>query len=142
MPEKKTLERAAADRRKGKSAGTQAGAFVREEIEHIRKGKHGARSARQAIAIGLSKARRAGVRLKPPKGGTASTRRRAKQDLRRAGHRPSATRSRGARSALRREGRKAVSPAALSRQARQSARRRGPANRRAAARRAAATRKR
>ena len=63
MPEKKTLERAAQDKRQGKAPTTQAGEFVREEIEHVREGKHGARSAKQAIAIGLSKARRAGVDL-------------------------------------------------------------------------------
>jgi hypothetical protein len=66
MPEKKTLQRAERDRRQGKAPSTQAGEFVREEMEHIREGKHGARSAKQAIAIGLSKARRAGVPLKPP----------------------------------------------------------------------------
>jgi hypothetical protein len=142
MPEKETLERAAEDRRKGKSASTQAGEFVHEEIEHIRRGKHGARSTKQAIAIGLSKARRAGVRLRPPTRGKASTRRQAERDLKRAGKRPSRARSRGARKALGKEGRQTVSRAALSRQARQSARRRGPARRRAAARLAAATRKR
>src|SRR5436190_12229358 len=78
MPEKKTIRRAARDRRQGKAAGTQAGEFVREEIDHVREGKHGARSAKQAIAIGLSKARRAGVKLPPPpKGSSASTRRSA-----------------------------------------------------------------
>ena len=74
MPEPKTLERARQARREGKSPSTQAGAFVHEEIVHIREGKHGARSAKQAIAIGLSKARRAGVKLKPPKKGQASAR--------------------------------------------------------------------
>ncbi len=83
MPEKKTIERARRDAREGKSASTQAGEFVREEMEHIRKGKHGARSTKQAIAIGLSKARRAGVKLKPPKKGTASkrTRKQAQRDV-------------------------------------------------------------
>lgn len=82
MPEKRTLKRAQQDKREGKSASTQAGEFVHEEIEHIREGKHGARSAKQAIAIGLSKARRAGVDLPPPKKGEASeeTRRKARQD--------------------------------------------------------------
>src|SRR5918996_912128 len=82
MPDKKTIERAARDKREGKATTTQAGEFVREEIEHIREGKHGARSTEQAIAIGLSKARRAGVDLPPPEKGTASkeTRRRAKRD--------------------------------------------------------------
>ena len=82
MPDKRTLERAAKDKREGKAPSTQAGEFVREEIEHIREGKHGARSTEQAIAIGLSKARRAGVKLPPPKKGTTSkkTRKRAKRD--------------------------------------------------------------
>src|SRR3954471_18167013 len=74
MPEAKTLERAKEDKAQGKSPSTQAGEFVREEIDHIREGKHGARSAKQAIAIGLSKARRAGVKLKPPKKGQTSER--------------------------------------------------------------------
>jgi len=81
MPEKKTLERAEQDKREGKSPSTQAGEFVREEMDHIREGKHGARSTKQAIAIGLSKARRAGVKLAPPSRGSvsSSTRRKAKQ---------------------------------------------------------------
>src|SRR4029077_10782697 len=85
MPEKKTIERARQDKREGKAPTTQAGEFVREEIQHIRKGKHGARSAEQAIAIGLSKARRAGVDLPPPKKGRASetTRRKAESDTER-----------------------------------------------------------
>ena len=127
MPEKKTLQRARMDARQGKSPGTQAGEFVREEIEHIREGKHGARSPKQAIAIGLSKARRAGVRLRPPKAGSVSTqiRERAKRDLeagktRRRG-RPASARSRGSRAALKREGTQAASPEALSRHSRQSA---------------------
>ena len=77
MPEKETLERARRDKREGKAPTTQAGEFVREEIHHVREGKHGARSAKQAIAIGLSKARRAGVDLPPPSGGKKSTRRSA-----------------------------------------------------------------
>src|SRR6187402_2518522 len=83
MPEKETLQRAAEDKREGKSPSTQAGEFVREEIEHVREGKHGARSTEQAIAIGLSKARRAGVKLPPPEKGSASkeTREKAKHDL-------------------------------------------------------------
>jgi hypothetical protein len=141
MPEKETLRRAAADRRQGKSPSTQAGEFVHEEIEHIREGKHGARSTKQAIAIGLSKARRAGVPLGPPRKGKASTRRKAAQDARATPHRPSATRSRATRRALKKEGRSAVSSTALARQARQSARLRGPKSRKAAAQRAAATRK-
>src|SRR5205807_9776897 len=99
MPEPETLERAREDEREGKSPSTQAGEFVREEMEHIREGEHGARSAKQAIAIGLSKARRAGVKLPPPKRGTTSrrTRKQAKRDLkksRRRKKRPSRTRSR------------------------------------------------
>jgi len=90
-PERRTIERAQQDRREGKAASTQAGEFVREEMEHIREGKHGARSPEQAIAIGLSKARRAGVDLPPPKKGTASeeTRRGAKRALE-AGDKPAA----------------------------------------------------
>src|SRR5258708_9098562 len=79
MPDRETLERAREDAREGKSASTQAGEFVREEMHHIREGKHGARSTQQAIAIGLSKARRAGVKLKAPKG-SASLRKKASQD--------------------------------------------------------------
>src|SRR6187399_2208719 len=81
MPELETIKRAKKDRREGKSASTQAGEFVREEFHHIREGKHGARSTKQAIAIGLSKARRAGVKLPPPKKGRARTKRQAKRDL-------------------------------------------------------------
>jgi hypothetical protein len=82
MPDKRTLERAREDAKEGKSPSTQAGEFVREEIEHVREGKHGARSTKQAIAIGLSKARRAGVKLPPPKRSTTSpeTRRKAQLD--------------------------------------------------------------
>ena len=105
MPEKRTLKRAARDRRQGKAASTQAGEFVREEIEHIREGKHGARSTKQAIAIGLSKARRAGVKLRPPRKGMTSkqTRRRAQRDYAR-GQRGSAAKPspRRSRASLRR----------------------------------------
>jgi hypothetical protein len=131
MPEKKTLERARRDKRQGKSASTQAGEFVREEMHHIREGKHGARSTKQAIAIGLSKARRSGVKLAPPAKGrtTRRTREQAQRDLAKgrsggAARRPSARRSRATTRALRREGRRAASRGALSRQARNSARRR------------------
>jgi hypothetical protein len=128
MPEKATRERAERARRQGKAPTTQAGEFVREEIEHIREGKHGARSTKQAIAIGLSKARRAGVRLKPPKGGRPETRRQAARDARKGQSsrrtRPSPRRSRATLRALEREGRGAASRTALSRQARRSARRR------------------
>jgi hypothetical protein len=143
MPEKATLERAQADRRAGKSPSTQAGEFVREEMDHIRAGKHGARSTKQAIAIGLSKARRAGVGLRAPAKGKASnrTRRSAQSALRRGGSRrkTSARRSRGTLGALRRESRGAASREALARQARTTARRRGRRARSAAASRAGRT---
>ena len=130
MPEKKTLERAREDLREGKSPTTAAGEFVREEIEHVREGKHGARSARQAIAIGLSKARRAGIPLPPPKRGqtSESTRLAAKSDSaagRKRGAKP-ASRKRSAATlhALQREPRSAASKRALSAQARKAAARR------------------
>jgi hypothetical protein len=130
MPEKKTLERARKAKREGKSPGTQASEFVREEIHHVREGKHGARSAKQAIAIGLSKARRAGVRLKPPRKGQASARtRKSAESAYRAGkagarRRVSAKRSRAALRKLKREPRSTVSRKALSKQAKSAARRR------------------
>jgi hypothetical protein len=143
MPERKTVARAAADRRAGKAPSTQAGEFVREEMHHIREGKHGARSTKQAIAMGLSKARRAGVKLRPPKRGQASarTRRSAKYALQRAGskRRPSVRRSNAIHRALRREGRSAASRQSLARQAQSAARRRGPRARSAAAQRAVRT---
>lgn len=126
MPEKETIERAKEDEREGKAPSTQAGEFVREEIEHIREGKHGARSTKQAIAIGLSKARRAGVKLPPPKKGKKQTRKKAQQDLA-AGRRrrkPSPRRSHATLKALKREGRSAATKRALSRQARSVARKR------------------
>lgn len=137
MPEKETLRRAAEDKREGKSPSTQAGEFVREEMDHIREGKHGARSTKQAIAIGLSKARRAGVDLKPPKKGRASekTRKSAERDYRK-GHSArkksssSSRRSSARLKALKREPRSAASLRALSRQAKSAAKRRkrsGPA---------------
>jgi len=143
MPEHKTIERARRDARRGKSPSTQAGEFVREEFHHIREGKHGARSPRQAIAIGLSKARRAGVRLSPPKSGSRKVRRQARRELQRASggqHRVSRRRSRATLGALKREGRGAASTRAISRQTRSAARRRSPANRSVAARKAARTR--
>jgi hypothetical protein len=128
MPERAVRERAQRARREGKAPTTQAGEFVREEIEHVREGKHGARSTKQAIAIGLSKARRSGVKLKPPTRAKASTRRQAARDSRkgRSGRaaRPSGRRSRATLQALKREGRGAASREALSRQARATARRR------------------
>jgi hypothetical protein len=147
MPDKKTLERAEQDKREGKSPSTQAGEFVREEMEHIREGKHGARSAKQAIAIGLSKARRAGVALKAPREGTvpAETRRHAQHDSAvgaKGGKAPSPKRSRATLSALKREGNSAASTTALSRQSKAAAKKRTAADRSAAARKAARTRSR
>jgi len=131
MPEKETVERAKKDLREGKKPTTAAGEFVREEMEHIREGKHGARSTKQAIAIGLSKARRAGVPLKPPAKGQAKARTRSSARRayevgqgRRKPRRPSARRSRAVLAALKREGRKAASRKARSIQARRTARRR------------------
>jgi uncharacterized protein DUF6496 len=127
MPEKQTLKRARQAKRSGKAPTTQAGEFVREEIEHVREGKHGARSTKQAIAIGLSKARRAGVKLPPPpRSAKPSTRRSARAASRAAGRRarPSPRRSRATLRALKREPRRTVSRKALSRQAKTAARRR------------------
>jgi len=131
MPEKRTVEKAKEDLREGKSPTTAAGEFVHEEMDHIREGKHGARSTKQAIAIGLSKARRAGIPLKPPgKGRTSRRTRRSAQrayevgQKRRKPRSPSRKRSQATSRALRREGRRAASRSALSRQARSSARRR------------------
>jgi Family of unknown function (DUF6496) len=144
MPEKKTVERARNAKRKGKSSSTQASEFVREEMHHIREGKHGARSTKQAIAIGLSKARRAGVALPPPKRGrvSAKTRRGAQRDYAAGRHRkpkPSGRRSKAIVHALRREGRHAASRKALSRQAHAAARRRTRSQRSASARQAVRT---
>src|SRR5688572_16715908 len=134
MPEKATLERARRKLRRGDRAGTAAGEFVREEVHHIREGKHGARSAKQAIAIGLSKARRAGVKVPAPRKGTTSarTRRAAQRDLakgRRPARKPSRRRARAAMRALRHEGRAAGSRRALSVQAKRAAARRTHAQR-------------
>ena len=144
MPERKTLQRAAKDKRAGKSASTQAGEFVREEIEHIREGEHGARSAKQAIAIGLSKARRAGVDLPPPKKGTTSERtRKSAASAYEAGQKAkpvSKARSRAASEKLKGEPRAAASKRALSRHAKAAARKRTASARSASARKAARTR--
>jgi hypothetical protein len=145
MPEQETIERAREDAREGKAPSTQAGEFVREEIHHIREGKHGARSTKQAIAIGLSKARRSGVKLPPPKKGAASkrTREQAARDTAkgRSGGRKKVSRKRSiaVEKALRREGHSAASPRALASQARKSAKRRTATERSAAARKAART---
>jgi hypothetical protein len=143
MPQKRTIERARRDKRQGKSASTQAGEFVKEEIDKIRQGAHGARSAKQAIAIGLSEARRAGVPLPPPEG-RGDLSRKAQRDLQagKRGSRPSPKRSRARLKALQKEGRSAASHTALSRQARQAARKRGAADRSRAAKKAARTRQR
>jgi hypothetical protein len=143
MPEKKTVKDARKAKRAGKSPSTQAGSFVHEEIEHIREGKHGARSAKQAIAIGLAKARRAGVKLPPPPASASErTKRSAKSDSARAGKpgRPSASRSRAAKAKLAGEPTAAASHLALSRHAKQAARRRTKGQRQASARKAARTR--
>src|SRR5579862_3703980 len=140
MPEKETVERAQEDAREGKSPSTQAGEFVREEIHHVREGKHGARNPKQAIAIGLSKARRAGVKLPPAPKGTASARKAGSS--RSSKRRPSRSRSRATSRALRREGRSSASRKALSRQARGAAHRRTTRSRSSAARKAARTRQR
>jgi uncharacterized protein DUF6496 len=155
MPEKATLDRARKDKAEGKAPSTQAGEFVREEIDHIREGKHGAKSAKQAIAIGLSKARRAGVALQPPKEGRTSeaTRKSAQRDLARGkkksasgsgAKKKSARRSRATSNALKREPRSAASHAAMSRQARSAAKKRkqsGPATTRSGSSRSSSSRK-
>jgi hypothetical protein len=144
MPEQKTIERARRDKREGKAATTQAGEFVREELEHIREGKHGARSPEQAIAIGLSKARRAGVDLPPPEKGTVKEKtrksaKRAYQAGRKGRKQVSRKRSRAVKRALKRESRSAASRSALSKHARKAARKRTPSARSAAARKASRT---
>lgn len=144
MPEKEVIERAREDESEGKSPSTQAGEFVREEMHHVREGKHGASSPQQAIAIGLSKARRAGVKLAPPKRGSAKVKRQAQRDSqkgRRPARKPSRKRSRATTGALRREGHSAASRASLSRQATTASRRRSPQSRRNSAMKAARTRK-
>jgi hypothetical protein len=145
MPDKRTIEKARQDKREGKSASTQAGEFVRAEIEKIRSGEHGARSPQQAIAIGLSEARRAGVDLPPPRKGTTkrSTRKSATyayevgQGKRKPRRRPRV--SRAVTNVLKREPRDTVSRKSLSRQGRRAATRRGAAQRSAAARKAVRT---
>ena len=144
MPDKKTIERARKDAREGKSASTQAGEFVRAEIDKVRKGEHGVRNTKQAIAIGLSEARRAGVKLRPPaKGKTSEKTRKSAASAYRKGQRGepvSRKRSRARIKALKREPHSGVSRKALSSQAKASARRRGARARSAAAHKAAMTR--
>jgi hypothetical protein len=132
MPDEETTRKAQEDLRDGKSPTTAAGEFVHEEIEHVREGKHGARSAQQAIAIGLSKARRAGIPLKPPSKGktSASTRQKAERDYEKGQKNPqtskegSTRRSRSRMETMKREPKSSVSHAALSRQAKSAAKRR------------------
>lgn len=141
MPEARTKRAAAKDKREGKSASTQAGEYVREEMEHVREGKHGARSAKQAIAIGLSKARRAGVKAPVSKHASAATKRKAAQDEKASTHpkKASSKRSRATKNALKREGHAAASHTALSKQATTAARKRTATARSAAAKKAART---
>jgi hypothetical protein len=147
MPLKKTMERVRRDKREGKSPSTQAGEFVKETIDNIRTGKHGARSTKQAIAIGLSKARRAGIKIPPPKKGKTSeaTRRAAIRDNEQGQRNPrkkaNPKRSKASTRALKREGHQAASKGALSRQAKQQARKRTAAENSAIGRKAARTRK-
>jgi len=144
MPEKETIEKANRDKQEGKSPSTQAGEFVHEEIDKIRRGEHGARSTKQAIAIGLSEARRAGIKLKPPKAGTVSekTRKSAEYATQAAKeHKPiSRKRSMARRKALKKESTQVASHSALSKQTRQAAKKRSAANRSASAKKAARTR--
>jgi hypothetical protein len=140
--DREALERAREDAREGKSPSTQAGEFVREEIDHVREGKHGTANVKQAIAIGLSKARRAGVKLPPLAKGPAKIRTQAQRDLRKGkspNRKVSRTRSRATLRALRQESTASVSPNALSRQTRSSARRRGATARHNAAEKAVHT---
>jgi hypothetical protein len=146
MPEAEVVRRAVQDKEEGKSPSTQAGEFVREEMHHVRERKHGARSPQQAIAIGLSKARRAGVDLAIPKKGLVSekTRVQAARDTQKGkkspGRKPSRTRSRATTNALKREGHTAASRASLSSQARRASRVRGSTSRHESAQKAARTR--
>ena len=139
MPERETIRRAREDAREGQAPSTQAGEFVKEEMDHIREGKHGARSTKQAIAIGLSKARRSGVKLGTPRGASSRTRRSARSASRRAGKRPSPRRSRAMHARLEHERHDVATPKALARFAKRSARKRGRSDRVRAAKRAQRT---
>jgi hypothetical protein len=141
MPDKNTIEKAKKDKEEDKSASTQAGEFVHDEIEKVRKGKHGVRSAKQAIAIGLSEARRAGVKLPPPKTGNAALKKKAKQDEEKAAsHKPvSQKRSRARIKALKKEPTYTVSSSALSKQAKSAAQQRSALSRSQAAKKASET---
>jgi len=142
MPDKTTIEKAKHDKAEGKSPSTQAGEFVHDEIKKIRKGEHGARSVKQAIAIGLSEARRAGVDLPAPKTGGAELKKKAKRDNEKGKrHEPvNPKRSRARIKALKKEPTTTVSHEALSKQAKQVARKRSAASRSASAKKAARTR--
>ena len=143
MPEARTLKKAKEDKRAGKSASTQAGEFVKEQIDKVRAGKHGVRSSKQAVAIGLSEARRAGVKLEPPakKASKTSTRKHAEKDLEagKAPKAPSKTRSKATKTALKRESTDGASTKALSTQAKKAASKRSSGDRSAAAKKAAET---
>jgi len=142
MPEKKTIEKAKKDKKEGKSASTQAGEFVHQEIEHIKQGKHGARSTKQAIAIGLSEARRAGVKVPASKTASKETRSKAEHDNAagaKGAKKVSPTRSKATSDALKKEGHSAASTKALSTQAKSAAANRTAADRSASARKAAKT---
>jgi len=148
MPEKKTMQRAKKAARRGKAPSAQAGEFVGEEMRHVREGKHGARSPKQAIAIGLAKARRSGVKLPAGKRASAPTRKRAARDeavgqgRAKPSRRITARRRRASGAALAREPRGAATKQALSRQAKQAAAMRPRSERVQAAKKAARTRKR
>jgi hypothetical protein len=150
MPEEKTVEKAQEDLQEGKSPSTAAGEFVHEEIEHVREGKHGARSPQQAIAIGLSKARRAGIPLKPPKNQSPAVERKAEQGYERgqsgtgrpdgsAPRKTSAKRSQARKRALEREPKSTASHRALAKQARSAAKKRTSSSRQQAAKKAVRT---
>ncbi|HEX7368776.1 MAG TPA: DUF6496 domain-containing protein [Rhodanobacteraceae bacterium] len=145
MPAKKAIERAKQDKREGKSPSTQAGEFVREEIDHVRQDKHGARSTKQAIAIGLSEARRAGVDLPPPKEGKAPAKavNQAKRDLAKGKRKSPATtlvkRSRATTKALKREGHAAASRQSPAKHARKAVSKRTASGRSASAKKAVRT---
>src|SRR5579864_865121 len=146
MPEQETLRRVEEDKREGKAPTTQAGEFIREEMLHIREGKHGARNTKQAIAIGLSKARRAGVKLPPPKRGKTADRSRRSAELayeegqgERKPRNPSKKRSRAISNVMKHEGKSAASHKALSKQAHSAARQRTAADRHEAAMKAVRT---
>lgn len=141
MPDKSTIKKAQKDKAEGKSASTQAGEFVHDEIEKVKQGKHGVRSAKQAIAIGLSEARRAGIKAPIPKKGSAALKKKAKQDEKNAGKPVSQKRSRARIKALKKEPTNTVSKKALSKQAKSAAKQRSASNKSKAAKKAAKTRK-